>query len=183
MTNRQQWMIVGGIVAALVGGAFVASTFLKDELVDIGVGVEAPGFTAQTLDPAPKPKTLSDYRGQVLVLNLWATWCIPCRTEMPSMEALHQQLGPQGLKIVAVSVDDEGMQEQIRDFVREYQLTFEILHDAAGVMQGIYRTTGIPETIVIGRDGTIRKKWVGADDWNSPANTRLLEALLAEPAP
>jgi peroxiredoxin len=75
------------------------------------------------------------------------------------------------------------MQEKIRDFVKEFGLSFEILHDAAGVMQGIYRTTGIPETFVIGRDGVIRKKWVGADDWNSPGNKRLLEQLLAEPAP
>jgi peroxiredoxin len=183
MTNKQQWMVVGGIVALLVGGAFAASRFLSEDLVDVGVGVEAPGFTANTVDATPKPKTLTDYRGQVLVLNLWATWCIPCRTEMPSIEALYKELGPKGLKVVAVSVDEEGMQEKIRDFVKEYGLSFEILHDAAGVMQGIYRTTGIPETFVIGRDGVIRKKWVGADDWNSPGNKRLLEQLLAEPAP
>jgi cytochrome c biogenesis protein CcmG, thiol:disulfide interchange protein DsbE len=182
MTNRQQWYIVGGIVALLAGGAFAASKFLKDDLADVGVGVEAPGFTAMTIDRTPKAKTLTDYRGQVVVLNLWATWCIPCRTEMPSIEALYRELGPKGLQVVAVSVDDEGMQEKIREFVEEHGLTFEILHDGAGVMQGIYRTTGIPETFVIGKDGVIRKKWVGADDWNSPANKRLLEQLLAEPA-
>jgi len=183
VTNRQQWMLVGGIVAVLVGGAVAASTFLQDDLVEVGVGVEAPGFTAQTIDVAAKPKTLSDYRGQVLVLNLWATWCIPCRTEMPSIEALYKELGPKGLKVVAVSVDEEGMQGKIRDFVQEFGLSFDILHDAAGVMQGIYRSTGIPETFVIGKDGVIRKKWVGADDWNSPGNKRLLEQLLIEPAP
>lgn len=183
MTNKQQWVIVGGIIALLAGAAVAASSFLKEDLVDVGVGVEAPGFTASTVDATPKPKTLTDYRGQVLVLNLWATWCIPCRTEMPSIEALYKELGPKGLKVVAVSVDEEGMQEKIRDFAKEFGLTFEILHDAAGVMQGIYRTTGIPETFVIGKDGVIRKKWVGADDWNSPGNKRLLEQLLAEPAP
>lgn len=183
MTNRQQWLIVGGIVALLAGGALVASRSLGDELADVGVGMPAPGFTVQTVDAAPRARTLTDYRGQVLVLNLWATWCVPCRTEMPSIEALYKALGPKGLKIVAVSVDDDGMQRDIRDFVKEYGLTFEVLHDQAGVMQQIYRTTGIPETFVIGRDGTIRKKWVGADDWNTPGNKRLLEQLLAEPAP
>jgi peroxiredoxin len=183
MTNRQQWMIVGGIVALLAGGAVVGSRFMGDELVDVSVGVQAPGFTVQTVENTPRTKTLSDYRGQVLVLNLWATWCIPCRSEMPSIEALYKELGPKGLKIVAVSVDEDGMQPEIRKFVQEFGLSFEILHDQAGVMQQIYRTTGIPETFVIGRDGTIRKKWVGADDWNTPGNKRLLEQLLAEPAP
>jgi cytochrome c biogenesis protein CcmG, thiol:disulfide interchange protein DsbE len=183
VTTRQQWLIVGGIVGLLIGGALAASLLLKEDLVDVGVGVEAPGFTAQTVENTPRTKTLSDYRGQVVLLNLWATWCIPCRTEMPSIEALYKALGPKGLKVVAVSVDDEGMQDKIRAFAQEYGLTFELLHDAAGVMQTIYRTTGIPETFVIGKDGVIRKKWVGADDWNSEANRRLLTQLLDEPAP
>lgn len=181
MSARRQWLIVGIVVALLGGGAWGASRFLGDDLIDVGVGVQAPGFTAQTIDTPTKTKTLSDYRGQVVVLNLWATWCIPCRTEMPSMEALYKDLGPRGLKVVAVSVDEPGMDDKIREFRQEFALTFEILHDAAGVMQGIYRTTGIPETFVIGKDGVIRKKWVGADDWNSPGNRRMLEQLLAEP--
>lgn len=183
MSARRQWIIVAGVIAVLGGGAWGASRLLDDELVNVGVGSEAPGFTAQTIDTPSKPKTLSDYRGQVVVLNLWATWCIPCRTEMPSMEALYKDLGPRGLKVVAVSVDEAGMEDKIREFRQEFGLTFEILHDAAGVMQGIYRTTGIPETFVIGKDGVIRKKWVGADDWNSPGNRRMLEQLLAEPGP
>ncbi|MFN9089565.1 MAG: TlpA disulfide reductase family protein, partial [Gemmatimonadaceae bacterium] len=115
--------------------------------------------------------------------NIWATWCIPCRTEMPSMEALYKQLGPKGLRIVAVSVDNAGEEQKIRDFVKEYDLTFEVLHDAAGTIQGLYRTTGVPETFVFDRQGVIRKKWIGADDWNSDGNRRLLEQLLAQPAP
>ncbi|MCA0375061.1 MAG: redoxin domain-containing protein [Gemmatimonadetes bacterium] len=182
MTARRQWMMVGAIVALLAVGAWGASRIIGDELVDVGVGVPAPGFTAMTVDRPATARTLSDYRGQVVVLNLWATWCVPCRTEMPSMEALYKDLGPRGLKVVAVSVDEAGMEDRIREFRTEFGLTFEILHDAAGVMQGIYRTTGIPETFVIGKDGVIRKKWVGADDWNSPGNRRMLEQLLAEPS-
>jgi alkyl hydroperoxide reductase subunit AhpC len=182
MTAKQQWIVVLGIVAVLAGGAFTASHFLKDELTSVGVGSDAPGFTVQTLATPSQPKTLTDYRGQVVVLNIWATWCIPCRTEMPSMEALHRALGPKGLKIVAISVDDAGGEQKIRDFAKEYGLTFEILHDAAGVVQGLYRTTGVPETFVLDREGVIRKKWIGADDWNSPGNKRLLEQLHAQPA-
>ncbi|MCE2899624.1 MAG: TlpA disulfide reductase family protein [Gemmatimonas sp.] len=183
MTVKQQWMVVLGIVAVLAGGAFIASRVLEDELTSITVGSDAPGFAVQTLDPTPTMKTLTDYRGDVVVLNIWATWCIPCRTEMPSMEALYKQLGPKGLRIVAVSVDNAGEEQKIRDFVKEYDLTFEVLHDAAGTIQGLYRTTGVPETFVFDRQGVIRKKWIGADDWNSDGNRRLLEQLLAQPAP
>ncbi|MFO0095455.1 MAG: TlpA family protein disulfide reductase, partial [Gemmatimonadaceae bacterium] len=90
MTVKQQWMVVLGIVAVLAGGAFIASRVLEDELTSITVGSDAPGFAVQTLDPTPTMKTLTDYRGDVVVLNIWATWCIPCRTEMPSMEALYK---------------------------------------------------------------------------------------------
>lgn len=181
MTVKQQWMVVLGIVAVLAGGAFIASRVLEDELTSITVGSDAPGFAVQTLDPTPTMKTLTDYRGDVVVLNIWATWCIPCRTEMPSMEKLFKELGPKGLKMVAVSVDNAGEEQKIRDFVKEYGLTFEVLHDAAGSIQSIYRTTGVPETFVLDRDGVIRKKWIGADDWASEGNRRLLEQLLAQP--
>ncbi|MCZ8204149.1 TlpA disulfide reductase family protein [Gemmatimonas sp.] len=181
MTAKQQWLVVLGIVALLGGGAFAASHFLEDELTSITMGSDAPGFAAATLDTPPRMKSLSDYRGEVVVLNIWATWCIPCRTEMPSMEKLFKELGPKGLKMVAVSVDNAGEEEKIREFVKEYGLTFEVLHDAAGSIQGIYRTTGVPETFVLDRDGVIRKKWIGADDWASDGNRRLLEQLLAQP--
>ena len=102
---------------------------------------------------------------------------------MPSIEAVHQSLGPKGLKVVAISIDDEGAEQKIQDFAKEFNLTFEMLHDPAGTIQGIYRTTGVPETFVIGRDGVIRKKWIGAEDWNSDGNQRLLSSLLAEPKP
>ncbi|MEI6740026.1 MAG: TlpA disulfide reductase family protein [Gemmatimonadaceae bacterium] len=183
MTAKQQWMIVGAIVALLGGGAFAATHFLKDELTTVAIGSTAPDFSAKTLDLTPKVKTLADYKGQVVVLNIWATYCIPCRTEMPSIESVYQDLGRKGLKVVAVSVDQSNYEQQIRDFAKEYKLSFEILYDESGAIQSLYRTTGVPETFVIGRDGVIHKKWIGAEDWNSAGNRRLLEQLLAEPAP
>lgn len=178
MTNRQQWGVVAGIVAflALVLGA--ATTFLGDELFPVTVGADAPDFEARTLAEPPAVKTLADYRGEVVLLNIWATWCEPCRVEMPSMQALHDSLGRRGLRIVAVSVDEPGMEDAIRTFTREYGLTFEILHDPSKRIRRIYQTTGVPETFVIGRDGKIRKKVIAAADWNSPANHALLARLL-----
>lgn len=187
MTARQQWAVVAAVVALLAAGAFAATHFLSDELTSITVGSDAPGFTAVTLpDASGKPataKTLSDYRGDVLLLNVWATWCEPCRTEMPSIEAVHRELGPKGLKVVAVSIDQPGDESKIQQFLRDYKLTFEVLHDSTGAIKTIYRTTGVPESFVIARDGTIRKKWIGAEDWNSVGNRRLLTALLGEPRP
>ena len=127
-------------------------------------------------------RTLDDYDGQVVLLNVWATWCLPCREEMPSIQALHERYAKDGLKVVAVSVDDPGAEEAIHDFAREYGLTFEILHEPTGAIQRAYQTTGVPETFVIGRDGIIQRKENGHRDWNSSANRALVARLLGVPA-
>jgi cytochrome c biogenesis protein CcmG, thiol:disulfide interchange protein DsbE len=186
VTVRQQWLAVLAVVALLGGGLLAAVHFLGDELFPVKVGTEAPDFTAKALTAAGVPnaeKALASYRGQVVLLNIWATWCGPCRVEMPSIEALHRDFGPKGLRVVAVSVDDAGHERRITDFAKEYGLTFELWHDAAGGVQKRYQTTGVPETFLIGRDGTIRKKEIGAANWNSPSRRAVVEALLAEPAP
>lgn len=178
MTLRQQWMVVGAIVAAMAAGLLALTQVLGEELVPVALGKPAPAFTARTLDATPVVRTLDDYRGQVVLLNIWATWCGPCRVEMPSMQRLHDEFGAQGLKIVAVTIDEAGNEEGIREFAKEYGLTFEILHDPAGDIQRAYQTNGVPETLVIGRDGTIRKKVVGAANWSSDANRALVRALI-----
>jgi len=183
MTVRQQWAVVGAVVLVLATALFIATRTLGDELFPVSVGTAAPDFTAKTLDASARTKTIADYKGEVVVLNIWATWCGPCRVEMPSIQALHQALGPKGLKIVAVSVDDPGSEQAIRDFAKEYGLTFEILHDASGRIRSIYQTTGVPETFVIGRDGIIRRKVIAAENWNSPDNRRQLAQLLGVPVP
>lgn len=189
MTVRQQWAVVGAVVLALAAALWIATRVLGDELFPVTVGSRAPNFTANTLDAvdgasgAPRVKTLADYEGEVVVLNIWATWCGPCRVEMPSIEALHRSLGPKGLKIVAVSIDDPGSEETIRAFAKEYGLTFEILHDPSGKIRTLYQTTGVPETFVIGRDGVIRRKVIAADNWNSADNRRQLAGLLGVPVP
>lgn len=185
MTTKQQWAVVGAVIALLGGVLWFASVKLEDELVGVEVGSVAPAFAGATVDPASPteaPKSLADYKGEVVVLNVWATWCGPCRTEMPSIQQLHEAYGPKGLKVVAVSIDDPGKKDDIRRFLREYKLTFEVLHDSLQAVQGTYQTTGVPETFVIGRDGTIRKKVIAAADWNSPANRALVEQLLRDGA-
>lgn len=185
MTARKQFAVVASIVVAVAILLGVGRYFLSDELAPVGLGAKAPGFSVVTLDSIPVKRTLDDYRGQVVFINIWATWCPPCRVEMPSIEKLHAAYGSRGLKVVAISIDDAGTDPQIRDFVKQYKLTFDVLHDTGGQDGKVvrdYQTTGYPETVIIGRDGVIRKKLVGASDWNSAANRALIERLLAEEA-
>ncbi|MEJ7758475.1 MAG: TlpA disulfide reductase family protein [Gemmatimonadaceae bacterium] len=182
MTSRKQFATVLGVLVAVLAIAIVGRQMLGDEMSPLGLGSRAPDFTASTLASQPESKSLEDYRGQVVMLNVWATWCGPCRIEMPSMELLHKAYGDKGLRIVAVSIDDPGTEQLVRDFVEQYGLTFEILHDPAKAISRQYQTTGYPETVILGRDGIIRKKLIGATDWNSPDNRALIERLIAESA-
>jgi cytochrome c biogenesis protein CcmG, thiol:disulfide interchange protein DsbE len=179
MTIRQQWSVVLVVIALLGVALWAATHFLGDELFPVAVGSDAPAISAATLVGPPRIKTLADYKGKVVVLNVWATWCEPCRVEMPSLQKLYAEFGPQGLDIVAVSVDDPGSESRILDFAKEYKLGFEILHDPARTTADNYQVTGFPETFVIARDGVIRKKISGAADWSSEANRALVRELLA----
>jgi len=182
MTARKQFVTVLAVLGVVLAVIITGRRILGDEMSPLGLGSEAPQFTAQTLDSPPATKTLDDYRGSVVMLNVWATWCLPCRVEMPSMEKLHQAYGDRGLKIVAVSIDDPGTEQLVRDFAKQYALTFEILHDPTKGISTTYQTTGYPETVILGRDGIIRKKLLGATDCNSPDNRALIERLIAEKA-
>ena len=185
MTSRKQLAVVASVVLAAVILLGVGRYFLSDEIAPVGVGANAPGFSVMTLDATPVKKTLADYKGQVVMINIWATWCAPCRVEMPSIEKLHTAYAGKGLKVVAISVDEPGTDSLIREFARDYKLSFEILHDTGGQEGSVsrnYQISGYPETVVIGRDGVIRKKYLGATNWNSPSNRALIERLLAEQA-
>ena len=135
-------------------------------------------FHATTLADG-KAKTLADYKGQVVLLNVWATWCAPCRVEIPSIEHLYQQLGPEGLKVVAVSIDEAGP-EVVREFAREHAMSFDILLNPTRTIERIYQTTGVPESFVLNRDGRIVKKVIGATEWDAPVNRDLIRRLLVQ---
>jgi len=97
------------------------------------------------------------------------------------MEALYRDFAPRGFKIAAVSIDDPGTEQRIRDFANELGLTFDILHDPSGRIQQIYQTTGVPENFLLDRNGVLVKRVIGAHDWDSPANRALVDRLLEEP--
>lgn len=183
MTLRQQWMFVG-IIVAVVGIALSAGAYvMRDELFPVEVGSSAPDFTARRVDGTQQIRKLADYKGKVMVLNIWATWCQPCVVEMPTIEQLRRQVPDSDLKIVAVSIDDFVGADSVRAFAKNLNLSFEILLDSLHHIDRDYLTTGYPETFVIARDGTIRKKWIGPDNWASDANLALIRELLGPAQP
>jgi thiol-disulfide isomerase/thioredoxin len=188
VTARGQWAVVLGVVAALALGVWAATRALGDELFPVAVGSRAPDFRAAvvqaTVPPRaggdPAARSLADYKGQVVLVNIWATWCGPCRDEIPSLQALYRDYAPRGFRVLAVSVDEgAGSAPKVRDFMRGFGVTFDVLHDPEGLIQKTYQTTGVPENFVIGADGVVRKK-AYAQDWNGPENRALIARLLDE---
>ena len=188
MTRRGQWLLLLGIVVVLAGVVGVTMYGLRDEIFPVDVGARAPNFEAVTLFDHEVRSLEDDYKDQVLLINVWATWCAPCRREMPSLEKLYREFGPRGLKIVAINTaDPDATDSTVKAFADGYNLTFEILRDmpAAGAdsMIRIYKVTGYPESFVVDRKGIIRKKWAAEDDWSSQGNRALIASLLGLPVP
>jgi peroxiredoxin len=135
----------------------------------------APGFTLPNLDG--QQVSLQQYRGKVVFLNFWATWCIPCREEMPAMEQLHQTFQQQGLAILAV--DRKESPDKVKAFFDQYRLSYSALLDESGSVFRDYQVMGLPTTYLIGRDGMLLARGVGGRDWTRTEGKDLIRALLA----
>ncbi len=175
MRAKGQWIAVSGILG-LLAAVLIAGLAFNADLRPVGQGSEAPGFEAVNI-VSGDTAGFDDYSGNVILLNIWATWCGPCEVEMPSIERLHQQLGPEGLAVVAVSVDATPA-EGVLEWIRERNLTFDVLHDRSGRIERAYQITGLPETFVIDRHGTILRKVIGPVEWDDPAEVARLRRLL-----
>ena len=173
---RKQWIAVIMIVGGLALGAAALVRFSPD-IGRVEVGVRAPDFRAVDLATGDSVSFRDRYKGQVTMVNIWATWCVPCRVEMPSMQAVYDSLRGRGFRIAAVSID-EGDATDVRNFAAELGLSFDILHDPSGRIQQTYQTTGVPESFLLDRDGIIVKRVIGAHDWSAPVNRQLVERLL-----
>ena len=174
----KQWVLVGVIVAGLVAGAMAMTRFGPD-IQRVEVGAKAPDFRALDLGTGDSVSFREHYEGSVTLVNIWATWCVPCRVEMPAIERVYQDLAPRGFKIAAVSID-EGSPQDVRAFGQDLGLSFDMLQDRSTTIQQTYQTTGVPESFLINRDGIIVKRIIGAHDWSSPVNRALVERLLDE---
>lgn len=168
---------MGLIIAAWVG---------RDNIPSVGPGDRAPDFSAFTLEG--QPASLADFEGKVVLLNVWATWCPPCVYELPSMQRLHEAMEGEPFEIVAVSIDARPGEEDaagrpggdIRAFADSLGLTFTILHDPEGKIQQTYRTTGVPETFLIGKDGIINRKASGETAWDLPEVVSSIRRLVED---
>ena len=156
MTARQQWAVVGTVVAVLAVALLTASHYMKDELFPVTIGTTAPDFRAKVLGEN-RYKTLADYKGKVVLLNVWATWCESCREEMADLAALEKKYAPEHVKVVAVSVDN-GDGTRVKRFVASEKLPFAVAHDPAGEVQRKFQAVGVPETYLVSGDG--RLLWV-----------------------
>jgi len=127
------------------------------------IGSAAPDFTVHDSE---RTVTLSQFKGQVLVLNFWATWCPPCIEEMPSLVQMQQRMKAKGVTVLAVSVDVD--ENQYRRFLREHNVSLLSVRDADQKSNELYGTFKFPETYVIDRNGVVRRKFIGAVDWTEP---------------
>jgi thiol-disulfide isomerase/thioredoxin len=137
--------------------------------------VQSTDFELPTLDG--KKLKLSALKGSVVLLNFWATWCPPCRAEIPSMESFHQKLKGKGLRVLAVDLAEES--PKVRDFVTKNKMEVTVLLDGTGKIGGTYGASSIPTTYVIGKDGSILARAIGAREWDTPEMIALFETLLS----
>jgi cytochrome c biogenesis protein CcmG/thiol:disulfide interchange protein DsbE len=175
----KRWVPIAAVVGSLAIGATLLALY-GPEVQRVQVGARAPDFRAIDLATGDSVALRERYRGNVTLVNIWATWCVPCKVEMPAMEELYRSLAPNGFRIAAISID-EGAPEDVRAFGEELKLSFDLLQDRTTKIQEVYQTTGVPESFLLNREGVIVKRVIGAHDWNSPVNRALIERLLAEP--
>ncbi|MCK4741186.1 MAG: TlpA family protein disulfide reductase [Anaerolineales bacterium] len=161
-TVRWSLVVIG---AAIVGGLWIRVSAVPAEATTGGlipsprVGFLAPDFTLESL--SGDQISLSDMRGKVIVLNLWASWCPPCRAEMPALQRVYQENHERGLKVLAVNMTAQDNIAAVEDFVQEFNLTFPILLDTSGEVGNAYLMRALPTTFFIDHDGVIQRVIVG----------------------
>ncbi|MDR0502447.1 MAG: TlpA family protein disulfide reductase [Treponema sp.] len=136
--------------------------------------VDSRDFTLPLLDGSAA--ALSSYRGNVVILNFWATWCPPCRSEMPSMETLYKRFKDQGLEILAVDIGEN--LNTVRQFIKTNNYTFPVMLDSKSQISGIYGIEAIPATFIIDREGKIIGRVTGSIHWDTAQVFSAFEALL-----
>ncbi len=136
------------------------------------IGNPAKEFSVQDSD---RKVSLDQFRGQIVVLNFWATWCPPCLEELPSLMTMQERMRGRGVVVVGVSIDVD--QDAYHRFLKQQGINFLTVRDPQQKVAGLYGTTGWPETYIIDRQGVLRRKFVGAVDWNEPEVVQFLSRL------
>jgi cytochrome c-type biogenesis protein len=147
---------------------------------EVAVGKPVPMYGAPAL--AGGVDSLTKHRGEVVLLNVWATWCIPCQKELPDLEKLHQRYQGEGLTIIGASIDAAADAGQVKGFASDHGVTYPLWLDADDKVTGIFYAVGVPATYLIGRDGVLRWRALGPIRPDDPKFHDALKTALAEPA-
>jgi len=161
-------IVVIAIAVAVYEGAQHRSKGAHPGAIDTA----AAAFSLQDLDG--KPLSLANYRGKVVLLNFWATWCTPCRGEIPQFIDYQTKYGPQGLQLLGISMDDDA--KPVHDFYRQFKMNYPVAIGSASLAESYGGVLGLPVTFLIGRDGRIAAKYVGAVEM--PVLQQKIESLL-----
>jgi thiol-disulfide isomerase/thioredoxin len=134
-------------------------------------------------DAGGKPVSLADFSGKIVLLNIWATWCVPCREEMPALDKLDTRLGGKDFQVVAVNID-QGSADKAAAFLQETGVTHLALYtDPSGKLFATLKAVGMPTTLIVDRNGREIARLVGPADWASPEAVKVIEAAIAAPSP
>ena len=167
------------VVLMMIGGSLylgsASSSRPPSEPVKVAaLGDPAPGF--QLEDTAGNKVSLESLRGKVVLVNFWATWCPPCRAEMPSMEKLNEAMAGEDFVMLAINVEENG-RSSVPEFLNKTPHAFPILYDDQGIVQELYGVYKFPESFVIRKDGIIDDKVIGAIDWAHPETIAYFKGL------
>jgi cytochrome c biogenesis protein CcmG, thiol:disulfide interchange protein DsbE len=159
------YAVVGSLLLLVLSGCYSGTRPPR-------IGSQAPDFTVQ--DSQTKI-TLSQFRGQIVVLNFWATWCAPCVEEVPSLVEMQRHMKSKGVTVIAVSVDVD--EDAYKSFIKDHNVNLLTVRDPSQKTNQLYGTFKFPETYVIDRQGIMRRKFIGAVDWTDPDITEFLTRL------
>jgi peroxiredoxin len=187
MTRAQVLELSAAVI--LLGGAIGGATYWSRAGGPVGraaaLAVTRPAEPIaasefELVDPAGRPFRLRDLRGRVVLLNFWATWCAPCREEMPALEKVARELGPRGLTVVGVNVKES--KAAVEAFAREHELSFPLLLDRDGQVSARYQVYALPVTFLIDGRGRVVGTALGIRDWGGLDAQAYFRELLAAPA-
>ena len=183
LTARAGLLAFGLLIAVLAGAVSadepaLAALLKALDLRGYPARTAPPQFSGSTLDA--RQLSMTEYRGTVIILTFWASWCLECRVEMPALDRLQREFSSRGLAIIGVNAREN--KEAVRRYAKELGLTFPLVLDRDGKVNARYGVIGLPTTFLVGRDGRVIALAIGPRPWESAPARALIEALLAEPA-
>jgi peroxiredoxin len=181
------WATVGFAALALVGGVLawrIKVSAAPPAEAKNPLMLDAPKMAVQALDftavnLSGKTIKLTDYRGSVVVLNFWATWCVPCLEEMPALDRLNKTLSGRKFRVLAIDLQEPA--EKVQDFTKTHRFGFDLLLDTAGEISSHYGVTRIPVTYVLDQRGVIVSRAIGPRAWDSPEGLAYFRDLIGSP--